>query len=192
MAVKKKQDLEVLLCYDTKEKDTSYVKDVLDKKINKDGIKISESLRTTCKPLGCRISTADITIMYKIKDSKDEWIPTNFAIERKCGMDLFSSLYTASNRDRLFLELDRCKEANLQFIFVSTDSIEDIMKGISNIPKFKNTNAEVTFFENFMKLQEKLNELGFLYVTTGKNGFAFTIRRLIKRFIVKNKLQYKC
>lgn len=68
---------------------------------------------------------------------------TNFAIERKCGMDLFSSLYTASNRDRLFLELERCKEQIYTLYLFQQILIEDIMKGINNIPKFKNTNAEV-------------------------------------------------
>lgn len=190
MAVKKvKKDLSINLCVDTREKDTSYVKDVLDERLNKDGTCIKFTEVKTCKPLGCKTSTGDLTIEIKTHNSDEEWTKTNLCIELKKN-DLFSSLYTKASFDKLMREIDRAKEYNLDFVFVSTHSIEDVIKDINKIPRFKNSNAEIIFFENFMKLQEKLRDCGFLYVTTGKNKLAFGIRRLIKRYVHSNKLQY--
>ena len=189
MAVKN-HPISIKYIVDTREQDTYYVKDILDQRLNKDGICIKDTEVKTCKPLGCRLSVGDGTVEYRLHGSEDEWIKTKFCLELK-KKDLFSSIYTKASFERLMNEIDRAKENDLYFIFVATQSIDEVIKEINKIPRLKNTNAEITFFENFMKLQEKLRDCGFLYVTSGRNGLAFTIRRLIKRYVKSNKLQQK-
>ena len=191
MATKKNSQLEVRLIVDSRESDLYYVNDVLDKRISKDGIKISCYEIKTCKPLGCNISTGDIGIEIREYGTDNEWIPTNFCLELKKRNDLMSSIYSKTNRDRLFNELSRSYEAKLDFTFVSTHSIEEIIKGISKIPRLRNTNAEVGFFDNFIKLQDELNKYGYNYITSGDKALSWVIRRLIKNYIKKHKLQQK-
>ena len=192
MARVKKKDIEVTWIIDSREQDIKYTKDLVDSRIGKDGIKFVGIETRAVKPNGCKVSTGDVTIVYREKDSNSEWIETSFCLELKKTTDVFSSLYMANNRDRLFAEIDRAKENELDFYFIVTDDFGSINKAIQKIPKFRNTNAHNTHFENVMKLQEKLHECGFNGILTSGSDLSWLIRRLAKYHIKKNKLQYKC
>lgn len=192
MARAKKKDIEVTWIIDSREQDIKYTKDLVDSRISKDGIKFVGIETRAVKPNGCKVSTGDVTIVYREKDSNSEWIETSFCLELKKTTDVFSSLYMANNRDRLFAEIDRAKENELDFYFIVTDDFGSINKAIQKIPKFRNTNAHNTHFENVMKLQEKLHECGFNGILTSGSDLSWLIRRLAKYHIKKNKLQYKC
>ena len=192
MARAKKKDIEVTWMIDSREQDIKYTKDLVDSRIGKDGIKFVGIETRAVKPNGCKVSTGDVTIVYREKDSNSEWIETSFCLELKKTTDVFSSLYMANNRDRLFAEIDRAKENELDFYFIVTDDFGSINKAIRKIPKFRNTNAHNTHFENVMKLQEKLHECGFNGILTSGSDLSWLIRRLAKYHIKKNKLQYKC
>lgn len=190
MIKKTKQDIEIKLVYDSRENDTSYLKDILDSRISKDGIKFVKIEKQCVKPDGCYISTGDITIEYRIKDSNSEWIKSKLAIELKKSLDMFSSLYMKANRDRLFDELSRAKEYGLDFYFVASDSLSELTKKIHKVPKFRNSNVENTHFDMMIKLDDKLRECGFNGVITSGSDLAWCIKRIIKHHIKKNKLQY--
>ena len=197
MAVKKvKKELEILLLVDNREQDRSYISGILDSRINKDGIKISEVEYCTVKPLDintglpCKTSTGDISIMFREKGSNSEWIPTNLSLEIKKKLDLFSSLYTKDNRVRLELEIDRAKDYGLDFYFICDNSLADTISQIKKVPKLKMTNCEVTHFDQLINLNRKLNECGFDGLIVSGKELSWTIRRLIKLFIKENKLQY--
>ena len=192
MARAVKKDILVKYVIDSREKDISYTKDLLDQRISKDGIKFVEIETKAVKPNGCKVSTGDITIEIKAKDDENsEWKETTFCLELKKKNDIFGSLYTADSRNRLFAEIDRCKEYGLELYFICTDDFGDINKIIQKIPKFRNSNVHNTHFENVMKLQEKLLYSGYQGILTSGSDLAWLIRRLAKYYIKKNKLQYK-
>lgn len=192
MAIKKKQDIEVKVLIDNREKDISYIKELIDGRITKDGIKIVEIEKQCVKPLGCedKQSTGDVTIEYRIKGSNSDWIKSNLAIECKRGMDFFSSLYMKANRDRLMMEIQRGYDYKLDFYVVVTDSLSELTKKIHKVPKFRNSNVENTHFDMMIKLDDKLRECGFNGVITSGSDLTWCIKRIIKHHIKKNKLQY--
>ena len=197
MAVKKvKKDLEILLLVDNREQDRSYINGILDSRINKDGIKISEVEYCTVKPLDintglpCKTSTGDISIMFREKGSKSEWIPTNLAIECKKNLDEFSSMYSKDSRTRLEAEVLRAKEYGLKFYFVCTNSLGDTIAQIKKVPKLKTTNCEVTHFDQLINFNRFLQKQEFDGIIISGKELSWTIRRLIKLFIKENKLQY--
>ena len=192
MARAVKKDIECIWLIDSREKNTAYVKDLIDSRVSKDGIKFIGHEVVTFKPNGCDISTGDCGFKYREKGTDNEWIETTFCCEIKRGTDAFSSLHLADNRRRIQEELNRAKEYGLDFYFIVTDDFESINKAILKIPKFRNTNTHNTNFENFMKLQEMLLENGFIGSLVSGNDLPWLIRRLAKRHIIKNKLQYKC
>lgn len=185
-----KNNIEVKVIIDTRERDISYLKDLLDVRIKKDGIKLKESEVKTCKPDGCKLSTGDITIEYRIKDSDEEWIKTKLCIELKKGGDNFSSIYLKANRDRLFREIGRAKEYGLDFYYVILDDMTETSKKIKKIPKFRNKNVNVTYFNNYLKLEDELRNNGFRSPIISGNDLAWTIKRIIKQHIKEHKLQY--
>lgn len=190
----KRKDIEVVIIYDTREIDLDYIKTIkLDARIGKDGIKIIGCEREICKPNHCNISTGDMTFKYRLKDSQDEWIYSKLSCEIKKGTDLFSSLYMKVNRDRLYSEIDRAIEYNLDFHFLITDNITELNKKILKIPKFKYSKVSTpthTHFNNFMKFNEYLKSKGLNQMLCVGDDIGFVIRRLVKDNIVKNKLQY--
>lgn len=196
MARKTKHDIEVKLIFDTREKDVDYTKLLLDKRIGSDGVKFVEIERATVKPLNvntnlpCKISTGDITFMYREKDTQEEWRLTNFCCEIKKNSDMFQSLYMKTNRDRLLLEIQRSYDYGLQLYFVSTEDLTTLSKTIHKIPKFRLTAVENTHFEQFMQLQDKLKECGYNGVIVSGTDLAWVVRRCIKHYIKKNKIQY--
>ena len=198
MAVGKKvkHDIEIKVIYDTKEKDIDYTKLLLDKRIGSDGVKFVEIERATVKPLDintklpCKISTGDITFMYREKDSNEEWKLTNFCCEIKKSNDMFQSLYLKSSRDRLMNEIQRSYDYGLELYFVATEDLTTLSKTIHKIPKFRLTAVENTHFEQFMELQYKLKECGYNGVIVSGTDLAWVIRRCIKHYIKKKKIQY--
>lgn len=178
--------LDIIIQIDTREQNTKYVNDIkIDKRRNKDGSKIIDIEYCTVKP-NTRLSTGDISFKYR-KSELEEWTQSSFCIELKKGMDMFSSIYTASNYKRLCAEIDRAKEDNVDFYFVSTDDFEKINKSILKLRKF-NENACKIYFDKYLKLNEYLNSQGYLGILTSGNDLGFIIRRLIKRYVINNKL----
>lgn len=193
-AKKIKNQIEVMAIIDTRENDLNYLKSFkIDERINADGIKILGYEFETCKPNRCKTSTGDISFKWRIKDSKDEWIYSKFCVELKKNTDLFSSLYTKTNRDRLYSEVDRAKEYGLDFYFLSTDDLTTLNTKINKIPKFRKSkisNPTHTFFGHLIKFNEYLKENGFNQVFCCGDDVCYTLRRLIKKHISDYKLQY--
>ena len=197
MARAVKKSLEVCLQIDNREQDTDYVKGILDSRVNKDGIKITQVEYCTVKPLDkntgqpCKVSTGDISIKIRELGTDNEWIQTNLAIECKKNLDEFSSLYSKDSRTRLEAEVLRAKDYGLTFYFICTNSLSDTIAQIKKVPKLKTTNCEVTHFEQLINFNRFLQEQGFDGIIISGKELAWTIRRLIKLYIKENKLQYK-
>ena len=196
MVRKVKHDIEIKIVFDSREKDIDYTKLLLDKRIGSDGVKFIEIERATVKPLDintnypCKISTGDVTFMYREKDSNEEWKLTNFCAEIKKSTDMFQSLYLKSSRDRLMNEIQRSYDYGLELYFVATEDLTTLSKTIHKIPKFRLTAVENTHFEQFMQLQDKLKECGYNGVIVSGTDLAWVVRRCIKHYIKKNKIQY--
>ena len=191
MAVKKNLPINVCIVQDSREKDTYYIKDMLEQRRGKDGIKFTDVKVEAVKPLGCKTSTGDLTFEFQF-DGEEEWQKTKFVVEIKKSLDLTSSITNKANFDRLCRELERGKEANLDFYFISTSDVETINKELSKVPRFRNTNMDTVGFEKYIDLQNKLTELGFCgVIVSGRQGLAWVLRRLIKIHIKKFKLQQK-
>ena len=191
MAVKKNLPINVCVIQDSREKDTYYIKDMLDQRRGKDGIKFTEFRVEAVKPLGCKTSTGDLSFEFQF-DGEEEWQKTKFVVEIKKSLDLTNSITNKANFDRLCRELERGKEANLDFYFVSTSDVETINKELSKVPRLRNTNMDIVGFEKYIDLQNKLTELGFCgVIVSGRQGLAWVLRRLIKIHIKKFKLQQK-
>lgn len=190
--------MEVKIQIDTREKITTYTKDLIDLRISKDGIKIVDVEMATVKPLDintnlpCKTSTGDITFLYREKDTNNEWIRASFCIEVKKGLDFFSSLYMSDNKTRLYAELERAKEYGVKMFFVVENSLSDTIKQVQkSVPRLRNTNFDVIHYEQYVELNRKLVELGFDPIITCGNALAWSIRRCIKKYIKDEKLQYK-
>ena len=198
MARAKKKNIAIKIIVDTREQDVSYIKDCLDSRIGKDGIKIESYEIATVKPLDvntgepCKTSTGDITIMYREKDTDNEWKLSNLAVELKKNLDILSSLLNASNRERLQAECLRAKEYGLDFYFITTNSLDDTIKQIAKVPKLRATNCEVTHFEQLCDYNKLLADSGHNPIIVSGKSLAWSIRRVIKRHVKENKLQYKC
>lgn len=194
---KKKKNIAIKILLDTREKDISFIKDCLDSRIGKDGVKIESYDAVTVKPLDvntgepCKTSTGDIAIMYREKDTDNEWQLSNLCIELKKGLDCFSSIYLAKNRGRLQAECLRAKEYGLDFYFITTNSMDDTIKQISKVPKLKTTNCEVTHFDQLCDYNKLLASNGHNPIIVSGKSLSWCIRRVIKRHVKENKLQYK-
>lgn len=195
MATKKtKNQIEVIILYDTREQSLDYLKTIqIDKRVGSDGIKIIGVEKEICKPNQCRVSTGDVTFKWRLKDSNEEWKYSNLCIEIKKGLDEFSSLYTKDNRCRLQDEVNRAFEEKMDFYFLITDNLTELNKKILKIPKFKYSKQSLpthTFFNHYMKFNEYLSSKGFREMLCIGEDIGFVIRRLVKDNIIKNKLQY--
>ena len=195
MTTKKvKNQIEVMLVVDNREQDLNYLKTFkIDERVNADGIKIIGYEMETCKPNLCKISTGDITFKWRIKDSNSGWIYSKFCTEIKKSTDMFSSLYTKANRDRLYAEVDRVKEYGLDFYFLSTDDLTTLNTKINKIPKFRKSkisNPTHTFFGHLIKFNDYLKSNGYNQIFCCGTDISYTLRRLIKKHIADYKLQY--
>ena len=185
----KRCDVEVLLIVDSRENDLSYIQPLIESEPTKDGINFTGYRVEAVKPKGCKYSTGDLTILYR-RTGTEEWLESNLSIEIKKGNDLFSSLYTAEARDRLFAEVLRAEAYGLDFYFVATHNITEISNNVNKLPLLKDKKAEIVFFKNLLALNEKLLECGFVGVLTSGSDLSFTLKRLIKHHISKHKLNY--
>lgn len=190
MARKIKHNIDIIIQYDTRERDLDYLKTIkIDSRRNKDGIKVTGIEKTTVKPLGCSKSTSDISYKWRY-EGEEEWHQSNLGIEIKKGMDLMQSIYTKANRDRLFREIDRCKEAKLDFYFLVTDSIQDLNKKIMKVRKFNENTCKIVF-DNLFKLSDYLTECGYNECICTGVELGWVIRRLVKNNVKKYKVNYK-
>lgn len=185
---KVKYNIDVIVQVDTRERDLDYLKTIkIDQRRNKDGQKIVGLERCCVKP-NTENSTGDISFKYKF-EGEDEWIQASFAIERKGGMDFFSSIYTKVNRDRLEAEMKRAVDGKVDIYFVVTDDLSTLNKKIQKVKMF-NENACITFFGNMLRFNEFLMGYNIPLITSGAD-LGWIIRRLVKKHIKENKLNYK-
>jgi len=177
--------LNIIIQIDTREKNTKYINDILiDKRRNKDGVKIIDVEYDTVKP-NTSVSTGDVSFKYNIEGT-DEWIQSSFCIELKKGMDMFSSIYTKANFDRLKKEIDRAYEDKVDFYFVSTNNIEELNKLIMKVRRFNESSCKI-FFDKYIELNKYLASKGYCGVITSGEIIPYVIRRLIKKHIHSNK-----
>jgi biopolymer transport protein ExbD len=87
-------------------------------------------------------------------------------------------------------EVQRSYDYGLELYFVATEDLTTLSKTIHKIPKFRLTAVENTHFEQFMQLQDKLKECGYKGVIVSGADLAWVVRRCIKHYIKKNKIQY--
>ena len=178
-----KKKIEIKLIYDTREKNPLKIK--LDKDFKSDKIKICE-VQTKCfKALGCKTSTGDIGIEYKL-DENSRWKKTKLSIELKRNSDIFSTLY--SSIKRFNRELKRVDDYGLDFYILHNWSFDDIKAHIVKLQNMRklgyNTQPFIVFLNNYLQIAQK-----YAIICCG-NNFEMIVRRIIKNYIIKNKLQY--
>lgn len=186
-------NIDIKIIYDTREKNTEYIdKFEVDKRRRKDGTKIIEVERNTVKPLGATKSTGDLTYEYRIDDG--EWIKSSLSIELKRDLDMFTSIYTKTNYDRLIREITRAKEYDLDFYFISDTPIDLLVEKVKKMesnPRIKKIkyNSNIIFLNKYLKLNEDIVDIGYKQgiLCSGKDVWSL-IRRLIKNNL-KNELK---
>lgn len=158
----------------------------LDSKIGTDKIKFTEIEQKCFKCEGVEVSTGDIGIEYRF-NKDDEWIKTNLSIELKRGGDFATTLF--SNMKRFKNELQRVKDAGLKFWILTDWNLEDVKNHFKKLQAMRKisykTDAYLTFLNNYLDVASDFN-----IVCCGKD-WEDTIRRICKRHIIKNKLQYR-
>ena len=182
----KKSNIDVSIKIDSREQITTLLKTLkIDKDYSSDGIKICEVVQSCVKPLGCAVSTGDITIQVR-KENQKMFEPTKFCVENKRNGDLVSTLY--SDMKRFSEEIKRAKDAELDFIILHNWTFDDVKKHIQKLQGMGkmgyNTQPYLTFLNNYLMLSQKVN------IVCCGNDWEETIRRLIKIHIKQNKLQY--
>jgi hypothetical protein len=183
---KKKQNIDIRIILDTREKDVSLMNKIkIDKDYCKDKIKISDIKIDTVKPLGVITSTGDLTIEYKTDDNI--WKKTKLSIELKRGSDIFTTLF--SNKKRFKNELERAKLYDLDFVVLHDWTFDDVKNHIKQLQGMRKigykSNPFLTYIENYLELSKDTT-----FICCG-NNFEETIRRIIKKHIKNNKLQYR-
>lgn len=179
-----KKVIECLLIIDSREQDTYYLKDVLDKDdtIGSDKIIIKNSIVECVKPLDCKVSTGDIGLKWRYQ-GEIEWNDTKLAIELKKGLDMATSIMVKDNFNRLCKEVERARESDLDFYFLHTHNFTEIEKELKRLKKFKDSNIEVIYFESLLKFDKILRENGYSTICTGKENLGLAIRRIVKNYI---------
>jgi len=185
---KTKYNVDIIIQIDTREKNLDYLSQMpIEKRRRKDGIKIIGKEITAVKPKG-NLSYGDISFKYRLEGDRN-WRQANFCIEIKKGTDQFSTIYMKKNYDRLLKELDKAVDNNTKMYYVVTDDIQSLNRKIMYIRKF-NENTCKTFFTKHLKLLDDLQKRNIKFIVAG-NDLGFVIKRLIKDYVTKNKLQYK-
>ena len=190
MAIKKtKQNIDVIIQYDVKEKDLDYLKTIkIDSRRSKTGIKVIGLERENVKPLGVTIGTGDVSFKCAFEGEK-EFTQSNLCVEIKKGNDAFSSIYTKANYDRLIAEFERGLKVKLDMYYLITDSMTELNRKINTIRRFNDDSCKI-YFNNFLKLQEYLQENKIPIICTGSD-IGWVLRRLVMKNIEKYKLNYR-
>lgn len=169
---------------DTRERDLKYVEHILKNSKDKENITLNNYKIATCRPLGCRLSTGDITYEYSIDNIN--WFPTSFAIELKKGMDLFSTLW--SNYPRFKEELERAKSLETFYIIhdytyneIITEVARKILKGFSN-----NEYSIEGFTKQYINLC-----ITNAVICTGKDSKQISLGKCIRRMIKEHFKSHK-
>jgi hypothetical protein len=173
-----KKHIDVILQIDTREKRLDYIKDFkFDKSYGTDRIKISGYEIVTIK-------TGDIGFKFSL-DGGETFNNSNLRIEIKQNEDIFNTLY--SSWVRFKKELLRVIDEKLIFYIVCNWGFTDIKGHIKKLQLMKKMSYKTqpfkTFEDRYIDVVEKVP-----IIQTDNIGE--TIRRIIKKHIVKNKLQY--
>ena len=157
MAVKK-QNIEVVLIIDSREKDLNFLKKLkFNKEFRSDKVKIMGHEIATVKPLNCKVSTGDITFKYRLEKG-GEWFKSNLSIELKKKGDLYSTLMPKKNEERFYRELQRAKDANLDFCIITDVSFKEIDANIKKLKSMNRISKRVDhlniFIEKYINLCE--------------------------------------
>ena len=144
MAKAVKKDILVKYVIDSREKDTSYTKDLVDQRISKDGIKFIEIETKAVKPNGCKVSTGDITIEIKAKDDEN----LNETLERIFNNIENSAKGAESEEDfaGLFDDIDVNSNKLGATVAKRNEKLVKILDGIANIPlgNYKDNSIDAT------------------------------------------------
>jgi len=192
-----KDIIDIILLVDTREQDLGYINSIeFDKRRKSDGVKIVGYEIVTIKPRGVKVSTGDISYKYKVNEG--DWINSNLSIEIKKGMDLMSSIYTKASYDRLIREIQRAKDAQLDFYFISDTDITSMVSYIKKLePDFSRfgksalkksklkANSNVLFVEKYLQLNNDLKEFGYNGIMCSGKDIWILIKRLIKNNLKK-------
>ena len=192
MARKTKQNIDIKIIYDTRERDLEYIKGIkLDDERLKDKTQIVATSRETCRPSNeHNVSYGDITFKYKFIDEKDsEWVQANFCIEIKKSTDQFQSIFVKKNFDRMMKEFDKAVKNDTTMYYVVTDDITDLNSKVLKIKMFGENQCKI-FFDRHLKLKEELKKRDIEMIVAG-NDLGWIIRRLIKKYIKDSKINYK-
>jgi hypothetical protein len=186
-----KKNIIVKLIVDSREQDLSYLdKFEFNKKFGTDKIKIEGyEIRTPFKCLDkdgneIKTSTGDIGIEYSFDG--ETWYKTNLSIELKKDSDFSTTLY--SNWKRFSNEIERVKEYGLDFYIVYNQSTRqmkecfDKLKHMKRIPFY--AKPEKVIYDRMIELQDD----GVKMIYT--HEIEEVIKRIIKNYIKKNKIQY--
>lgn len=189
----KKNNILIKIVVDSREKNNTWIEDdfKFDKKYGSDKIKIEGYM--TAYPMKCLdengieigTSTGDISIIYSLDDG-ETWYKTNLSIELKKGTDFMSTLY--SDYKRFKEEIKRAKEYGLDFYLVYNQSTRQMITDFNKLKYRKrisyNMKPEKVIYDRMIELVD--NGVKLIY----SHQIDEVIRRIIKCYIKKNKLQY--
>lgn len=186
-----KKSIIIKLIVDSREQDLKYLeKFEFNKKFGSDKIKIeSYEIRTPFKCLDkngkdIKTSTGDIGIEYSFDGI--EWFKTNLSIELKKDADFSTTLY--SNWKRFSNEIERAKEYGLDFYIIYSQSSKQMLENFEKLKYMKRipfyAKPEKIIYDRMIELLD--NGVKIIYT----HQIEEVIKRIIKNYIKKNKLQY--
>ena len=183
MVRKLKRKIEVKIILDSREKTPPKIK--LDKKFGSDKIMICEVEQKCFKALGCKTSTGDLGIEVRF-EGETKWRKTKLSIELKRQSDIVGTLYSSFKRFKN--ELIRADENSLDFWILHNWTFDDVQEHIKKLQAMRKmsykTQPYYTFLNNYLDVAKQYG------VVCCSDNFESTIRRIIKKHIVENKLQY--
>ena len=186
MVRKLKRQLEVKIILDSREQDETLLTSIkLDKKYGSDKIKICEIEKKCFKALGCKTSTGDLGIEVRF-EGEVKWRKTKLSIELKRRSDIVNTLYSSFKRFKN--ELARADENNLDFWILHDFGFNEVQEHIKKLQVMRKmsykTQPYYTYLENYLNVARQYG------LVCCSDNFESTIRRIIKKHIVENKLQY--
>jgi len=186
MARALKKKIEVKYVLDSREQNEALLKTLkLNKTFGSDKIKICEIEKKCFKALGCKTSTGDIGIEIRF-EGEEIWRKTKLSIELKRNGDIFNTLF--SSMKRFNNELLRSEEYGLDFYILHNWTFDDVKSQILKLQKARKigykTQPYLTFLNNYINVSKRVP------LICCSNNFEETIRRVTKKFILENRLQY--
>lgn len=187
-----KKNIIIKLIVDSREQNLNYLeKFEFNKKFGTDKIKIeSYEIKTPFKCLDkngkeVKTSTGDLGIEYSL-DNGETWNKTNLSIELKKDSDFSTTLY--SSWKRFSNEIERAKEYGLDFYIIYNQSTRQMLECFEKLKYMKRlpiyAQPEKVIYDRMIELQD--NGVKMIYT----HQIEEVIKRIIKNYIKKNKLQY--